>query len=101
MMLLASLLLALVTTASPATRDELRGRVVDSATSRPLAGALVAVDGAAHATTDAAGRFSLDVTPGRHTVVVQRPGYRRLERAVSVAGVAELELRVTPECIDC
>jgi hypothetical protein len=53
----------------------LRGRVLDSATARPLRGAAVILSGTSYSTqTDARGSFEIDnVLPGAYTVLIQTP----------------------------
>ena len=69
--------------ALPAT---LTGRVIDAATSTPLAGARVVVEGTAlAATTDPQGRFTLRQVPlGEQLLFVQRAGYRDARHPVTV-----------------
>ncbi len=58
----------------------------------------LAVDGQPAAETDGEGRFQLRLTPGRHTIQVQHPGYLAFTEAIDVdatAGAA-LTLRLVP-----
>ncbi|MBW3572042.1 MAG: carboxypeptidase-like regulatory domain-containing protein [Gemmatimonadetes bacterium] len=65
---------------------EIVGEVVDAQTRRPVAGAVVTVEGTRlRATTDAAGRFRLAGVPrGRQTVVVARSGAEAARVVVQV-----------------
>jgi iron complex outermembrane receptor protein len=63
---------ALVVSCATAHADHVAGTVTDSA-GRPLAGAVVVLDGGtARVTSDLQGRFHLSAAPGRHTVAVSR-----------------------------
>ncbi|GAB4212427.1 MAG: hypothetical protein OHK0013_35170 [Sandaracinaceae bacterium] len=59
------------------------GRVVHAGTDEALADVTVSC-GSTRTTTDAMGSFSLDLAEGTHTVVVELPGYERLEQRVTV-----------------
>jgi outer membrane receptor protein involved in Fe transport len=106
--ILSAALLALLTLGAaapapaPAQADELRGRVVDAATGRPVGGATVSAEPAGvRALTDAAGEFRLRGLPaGRQTVTVRALGYARLAAPVEAgAGAAPLELRLAAAVI--
>ena len=58
----------------------------------------LAVDGQPAAETDGEGRFQLRLTPGRHTVQVQHPGFLAFTEAIDVSGTtgASLTLRLVP-----
>ena len=72
------------------------GRVVD-ATGSVVAGADVAApDLGRHAITDAGGWFDLRLPPGRHRIVVHRPGFEPLDREVETVGGVAVELHLTP-----
>ncbi|MBX6330578.1 MAG: SusC/RagA family TonB-linked outer membrane protein [Gemmatimonadaceae bacterium] len=66
------------------------GRVVDSATSRPLAGALIAIEGTSlRAATGDDGRYVLRHVPaGTHVVVARLLGYTKATRTITVADSA-------------
>jgi hypothetical protein len=73
------------------------GRVFARGSRDPLPGAGITVDGAALGETDAAGRFSLSLPPGRRVLQVQAPGHEPLTRTLDVAaGAPPLELRLEP-----
>ncbi|MBN9681160.1 MULTISPECIES: TonB-dependent receptor domain-containing protein [unclassified Corallococcus] len=61
----------------PASTTRLTGEVRARGTRRPLPDAALFLDGALQpaATTDAQGRFTLDVPPGPHTLEVRAPGH--------------------------
>ncbi|RKI55147.1 TonB family protein [Corallococcus sp. AB049A] len=61
----------------PASTTHLTGEVRARGTRKPLSDAALFLDRAAEpaATTDAQGRFTLDVTPGPHTLEVRAPGH--------------------------
>ncbi|RKH61443.1 TonB family protein, partial [Corallococcus aberystwythensis] len=61
----------------PAATTHLTGEVRARGTRRPLSDAALFLDGASEpaTTTDAQGRFTLDVTPGAHTLEVRAPGH--------------------------
>jgi TonB-linked SusC/RagA family outer membrane protein len=66
------------------------GRVVDSASSRPLAGALIAIEGTSlRAATGDDGRYVLPHVPaGTHVVVARLLGYVKATRTITVADSA-------------
>lgn len=72
------------TTLQPPPALIVRGVVVDDRTERPIAGALVYVEGQPPpaATTDADGRFTMTVPRGRHTIVASVIGYALLRTGV-------------------
>ncbi len=78
----------------------LRGRVRESGTGLPVAGAAVSVEGVeGEVTTDAGGAFeAAGIPPGTHQVHVRAPDYRPLDTEVEVrAGhVTEVEFRLRP-----
>lgn len=90
--------LPLVPVPAPAPpRATLRGLVLEKGTRAPLAGAAVTVDALAAGETDAAGRFAVEVAPGRRRISVQQPGHEVLSAAVDVpAGGADETFRVAP-----
>jgi iron complex outermembrane receptor protein len=91
----AGLLLAAKVDAQNLT-GTISGRVVDSATSQPLAGATVRIEGTQRGTLTADnGTFTLGGVPaGTHQLRVSRIGYSPLVQAVTVAagGTANVEL---------
>jgi outer membrane receptor protein involved in Fe transport len=98
--------LALLAAASPALAQgngEIRGRVIDAATSRPVAGAQVSAEPAGErAVTGPDGRYLLSNLPsGRQRVTVRALGYARLATSAEVrAGAATpLELGLAPAAI--
>src|SRR5918999_2617966 len=90
--------IARVTT--PAVAQETTGRVtgqtLDSATSVPIAAALVRLPELHREEfTHEDGRFDLDAVPaGEHTLVIQRVGYRPITRRITVRTGEQVELRV-------
>src|SRR5918992_4119500 len=90
--------IARVTT--PAVAQEATGRVtgqtLDSATSVPIAAALVRLPELHREEfTHEDGRFDLDAVPaGEHTLVIQRVGYRPVTRRITVRAGEELQVRV-------
>lgn len=81
----------------------IEGMVVDSDTGEPLGDVVVEVVGnAARATTDAAGRFSLAVPPGKYTLRVAGELFERLRvRGVIVrSGITKLRIKLTAEAIE-
>jgi outer membrane receptor for ferrienterochelin and colicin len=83
--------------AAPAART-IAGVVVDADSQAPIVGAEVTV-GAAHAVTDASGRFSLKVPPGVVDVVVTAPGHFPLATPLDVTAgdVTEAELALAKD----
>ena len=85
---------------NPAGVARVRGRVVDSATGGPLAGAdVMIVEHGLHATTNAAGEFTLaDVIPGKLALVVRHIGYRPefVQTDVDAGGTATVAPRLRP-----
>src|SRR5436309_12367316 len=70
---------------------------VRSPSGAPLVGVAVSVDeGAASATTDAAGGFRLRVAAGDHRLRVSHPGYGTVARRVPVTVDVALDLRLDP-----
>lgn len=102
-LVLAQLLFA---TTLAAQAPALRGSVVDTETSRPVAGAAVTVtrSGAEPrmAVADSRGRFSfVGIDPGPAVVSVRSLGYRESSREIVVgpAGVADLRIELPPAAI--
>lgn len=77
-----------------------RGKVVDSSTGGPLAGAdVMIVEHGLHATTNSDGEFALaDVAPGKLALVVRHIGYRPefVQADVDAGGTATVAPRLRP-----
>lgn len=72
------------------------GVVVDSATNAPIAGAVVTVDTVLSATTDAAGKFSIEKVPsGIADYAVQAKGYQALASSTNIEPGKPFQLNVT------
>ena len=86
----------------PVATTRLTGEVRARGTRRPLADAALFVDGAPEpaGTTDAQGRFTVDVTPGAHRLEVRAPGHattgfeEKLEAGQTLQVVYRLQPRV-------
>lgn len=81
----------------PIPRGRIVGTVVDQRTQRPVQGARVWVvedPAVAPATTDADGRFQLDVLEGSYTLTVRHPDYHGADVRVDVSGDATQEVTV-------
>ncbi|MBV9717782.1 MAG: carboxypeptidase regulatory-like domain-containing protein [Candidatus Eremiobacteraeota bacterium] len=74
------------------------GVIVDAATKAPIAGAVITVDTVLTATTDAAGKFSIDKVPsGLADYAVSAKGYQTLTSSANVEpGKFELDLTLAP-----
>ncbi|MGE5198213.1 MAG: carboxypeptidase regulatory-like domain-containing protein, partial [Rhodospirillaceae bacterium] len=71
--------------------------VVRTAPGSPVPGASVSADGRASVKTDAGGRFTLQLAPGRHALRVSHPAHAAAARNVDVAGpLSGLEIALTP-----
>jgi hypothetical protein len=69
------------------------GTIVDGATKRPVAGAVVTVDTVLTATTDAAGKFSIPKVPsGIVDYTVQAKGYKLVSSTANVEPAKPYEL---------
>src|SRR4051794_41154078 len=89
--LVALVIVALVGGVARADRT-ITGTVVDSATGKPVAGALVAI-GTAEAPTDDAGRFTISNAPfGRLDVVVIADGYQAYFGSARAGGALAVQL---------
>jgi hypothetical protein len=72
------------------------GIVVDSATNAPVAGALITIDTILTATTDSAGKFSIDKVPsGIADYAVTAKGYQTLAASANVEPGKPLALNLT------
>ena len=75
------------------------GKVVDSETGEPIAGALVSTEPATQATTtDSTGKYTIsNLIPGAYTVVVEKGGYTTKRASVQVLGnkAATLDVLLT------
>lgn len=79
---------------APAT---LSGIVRDSASSAPVAGAVVSLSGSGTDTTDAGGQYSIATFQGSHTVTVAAANYRtKILSNVSVSGTTVLDVYLAP-----
>ena len=94
------LLLTRLHAQSPA--GELRGRVLDRDTGRPVPSAEIGVAGHATTLSDSAGRWSLPpLTPGEYVLRARRIGYAPATIAVSRASgdTSSVEIRLTPSAL--
>jgi TonB-linked SusC/RagA family outer membrane protein len=84
---LAAASVALIGASEARAQATIAGRVVEVNSSRPLAGAIVSVEGTSATTTAAQdGRYRLvNVLPGRHTVVARLIGFAPARRVITVA----------------
>jgi len=82
------------TSLPPAPAAIVAGVVLDDRTERPIAGALVYVEGQPTvASTDSSGRFTMMVPRGRHTIIASVIGYALLRTGVEAAA-APLEMTI-------
>src|SRR3954471_6449201 len=70
---------------APAPLVSLEGTVLEKGTRHRLAGASVTIDAVSSGETDESGSFIASLSPGRHTVEIQLPGYDLVREAVDVA----------------
>lgn len=77
---------------APTPRVWMRGRVLEMGTRRPLAGAVIAVDGSPAAETGADGTFRLEAPPGPHLLRVQLDTHGAVERQIDARAGAPDEL---------
>ena len=94
------LLLLMLSAATPAAGQTVRGSVVEEGTERPVSGALVVLaaggENVAGGLTDALGRFSLAApAPGRYRVRVERIGLRTVATEVEVQAGGIVEVQIT------
>jgi iron complex outermembrane receptor protein len=75
----------------------IRGIVKDGA-GQPVAGATVAVEGLRNSTTDAAGEFAFEVSPGSYVVRISRAGFQTETR--KAAADEELDIVLRPALAD-
>jgi TolB protein len=72
------------------------GTILDSATNAPIAGAVITIDTVLTATTDAAGRFSIDKVPsGIADYSVQAKGYQPLASTTNIEPGKPFALNLT------
>jgi hypothetical protein len=72
------------------------GVVVDSATNAPISGAVITIDTVLTATTDAAGKFSIEKVPsGIADYAVQAKGYQELASSANIEPGKPFELNLT------
>jgi hypothetical protein len=72
------------------------GVVLDATTNAPIAGAVVTIDTVLTATTDAAGRFSIDKVPsGIADYIVQAKGYQTLTSTANIEPGKPFQLDLT------
>jgi iron complex outermembrane receptor protein len=73
------------------------GGVVRTVSGAPVAGATVSAETGATAQTDAAGRFTLPLPPGRHVLRVSHPAHETATRGLDVTRpLVDLEVQLTP-----
>ena len=101
MRLLAGVLVLLVSGVAQAQRVTMSGVVRDSATDRPINGAIVEIAGADRryaVRSDEDGRFQIfDVSPGPYRAVVRRIGYSQAVREITVTSdMNELRIGLAP-----
>lgn len=81
-------------------RATISGRVTESATGRPLVGAVLAIEGLSLVTTsDSAGRYEFSsVPPGPHVISVRRLGYAvaRVPKTVPNSGALRIDIALAP-----
>src|ERR1043166_317121 len=111
--LLLSTLLLLLPSSSPAQSDtrlyELRGKVISTATSEPVSGALVQIPGQPARFSDSDGTFAFaDLPPGRVVISARKPGFfnqRELggwivsDPLIEVPSSAPVLVKLTPEAV--
>jgi hypothetical protein len=74
----------------------MQGTVVDGASNKPVAGAIVTVDTVLTATTDASGKFTIDKVPsGIVDYTVQATGYQVVVSTANLEPGKPFELDVT------
>ncbi|HUP64938.1 MAG TPA: carboxypeptidase-like regulatory domain-containing protein [Thermoanaerobaculia bacterium] len=86
---------------------KISGRVVDASTSQPIENASVSVEpstvqttrmGALRTRTDAAGRFTVEITPGSYALRIEKQGYghRAMDVQVPESGIPDLDVQLQP-----
>ena len=82
--------------------SELRGRVLDSESGLPVAGADVAIAGLLVTTGTQGGFLFGSLDPGHYTLRIRRVGYSMLEKSLDVLpGLSQqVELRLTPRALE-
>lgn len=73
--------------------NTLSGVITDLYTNAPLSGALVSVSDTISATTDTAGRYTLNGVPEEFSVTISAPGYASLINEISRSTALDLTLR--------
>ncbi|MGA9945252.1 MAG: carboxypeptidase-like regulatory domain-containing protein [Candidatus Cybelea sp.] len=72
------------------------GIIVDAATNAPVAGAVITIDTVLTATTDAAGKFSIEKVPSGITdYAVQAKGYQTLASTTNIEPGKPFQLNLT------
>ena len=91
--------LAVLLVASMASAQSVSGRLVNSLSGDPIAGAVVEVEGQRRQTTSAAdGSFALDGLPsGTYHLIVRAQGYSSRRTEIKVPGAGPLTVPVDPE----
>src|SRR6185312_4373506 len=70
------------------------GRVLEKGTRQPLAGAVIAIDGASTGETDAAGRFRIGVAAGRHDLSIKVAGEEMIHQEIEARAETAAEEQV-------
>jgi iron complex outermembrane recepter protein len=92
--------LVLVVPRPSGARRVVVGRVLDAVTGAPIAGAMLLLDGAASAVTDADGRFRTEAEPdAARRLVVQAFGYQPAAVAAAGARDAVLDIALAPAAL--
>jgi hypothetical protein len=72
------------------------GTILDSTSSNPIAGAVITIDTVLTATTDSAGKFSIDKVPsGIADYAVQAKGYKTLNASTNIEPGKPFQLNAT------
>ncbi|MDH3308519.1 MAG: carboxypeptidase regulatory-like domain-containing protein, partial [Acidimicrobiia bacterium] len=82
------------------TLVDVSGNITDSATSNPIVGATVTVDGGAFATSDSSGDYSGQLDPGSYSFAFMATGYTTQTQAVTVSAgtpINDLDVALVPE----
>lgn len=81
-------------------RGFVSGEVYDASTGRPLAGAVITIDGSITLTTDARGRYLARLGEGPHRLRATKDGYLEVIRAIVIpagVGVTPIDIRLKKE----